>query len=199
MGAAIVRGLFLLLLCGRCLGVPAKTAKPSPPSPSAADGLDDLIRTAHSRCHLLTLTTNILMFFRQPDSDKAACSLEISPDQALDGLDHYFWVLVDKQFKPKWVLLYAKHTYGNSSDRFYLRLTLDGKLASVTLVHAEFEHGKWEAKVITPKTPASPDAQRLAFQELELWLRRTFLREEWRDGVFSNGELIKAPADSHGP
>jgi hypothetical protein len=122
--------------------------------------------------------------------------LAISSDQATDGMFHSFQVITDSSEDPKPVILLLGSTYkwpGNVESYSY-RVSLGGKLERVVVNPGKLdEYGrsiKGSGGTIE-KDINAPEIKERFQHELDLWLKRTHLKKEWRSTKFSWGSLKK--------
>lgn len=122
--------------------------------------------------------------------------LAISTDQATDGMFHSFQVIADSLEEPKPVILLFGSTYkwpGNKESYSY-RVSLSGRLERVVVLHGKMDDQGRSVKgsgTTTEKDINSPEIKERFQHELNLWLKKTYLKKEWRSAEFSQGSLKK--------
>ena len=122
--------------------------------------------------------------------------LAISSDQATDSMFHSFRVITDSSEEPKPVLLLLGSTYkwSGNVETYSYRVSLDGKLERVVVNPGKLDEQGQSIKgsgTTTEKDINSPEIKGRFQHELDLWLKKTYLKKEWRSAEFSQGSLKK--------
>lgn len=126
---------------------------------------------------------------------------EIGEKQATDGFYHSLSVLVElstatprRPIRPIGVVFMTHRVSGRQGDDHLYRARLDGTLERAILIDGEVDEAGRNVKgsgKITQEDIESPEVKRRFRHELDFWLKRRYLRKEWRSAEFSGGVLKK--------
>lgn len=123
----------------------------------------------------------------------------IPADQATDGMDHVIKVLVEKTSeddpgKPVGLELSAGRDSPGMMDTYHYHVSLDGKLENASLITGKTDENgraiKGSGEAIA-KDVESSDVKKRFQHELDVWLKRSYLKKEWRSAAISDGGLKK--------
>ncbi len=120
-------------------------------------------------------------------------------DQATDGLDHAVRVLIEKSsdsaaVKPLVLVFQTGRKWPGNAEFNWFHASLDGRLKN-----ASFTHGKRDeqGKIIkgsggrVEQDINSPEIKDRFKHELDLWLKKSYLKKEWASAEFIDGVLQK--------
>lgn len=123
----------------------------------------------------------------------------VAAEQATDSMSHNFKVLVERAsdsdaVKPVGLELdTAKRWPGNSEGNIF-HASLDGKLEDASCIRGKIdEQGKGVkgSGEFVAKDIHLPDVKKRFQHELDFWLKKAYLKKEWRSAELSDGELKK--------
>jgi len=126
---------------------------------------------------------------------------KVSKDQSSDGMSHMLKVMVELStttppvpVRPLGLVLFANRVQDGALKGYWYRASLDGTLERAVLIEGKTNQegvalkGSGGATEQDIKAPAV----KAAFQhELDLWLKKSALKKEWRAAEFSDGGLRK--------
>lgn len=122
--------------------------------------------------------------------------LEIGREQATDGMNHAFHVLVElstgtprRPLGPIGIVLSTRRVTGGASEGRWFRAGLNGALERVMRIQGQA--GIKGSGTVTKEGVESPEVKESFQHELDLWLKRKHLKKEWRAAEFSGGVLKK--------
>ncbi len=131
--------------------------------------------------------------------DFPTSNLRLTEEQTTDRTYHLFKVLTEKpsdlaDAKPVGLALMTDYRWPGNVESYWFRASLDGKLEKVI-----FSPGKLDAQgqsINGSGTAIDQDVNssevRKRFQhELDLWLKRSYLKNEWKSAEFIEGVLKK--------
>lgn len=120
-------------------------------------------------------------------------------DQATDGMDHTVRVLMERlpnssAVKPLVLVFQTGRKWSRNAEQYWFHASLDGKLEN-----ASFTHGKRDEQDKAIKGSGgrvdqdinSPEIKDRFKHELDLWLRKSHLKKEWKSVEFLDGMLHK--------
>lgn len=122
--------------------------------------------------------------------------LAISSVQAIDSMYHSFRVMAESsdETKPIGLLFETSYRRPGNKETYWYRTTLDGSLERVVVLHGKHDEQGQSIKgsgTTTEKDIDSPEIRDRFQHELDLWLKKTYLKKEWRSAEFSQGSLKK--------
>lgn len=126
--------------------------------------------------------------------DTPAYIIVVSTAQSSDQMSHVFHLMIELSDtgaqKPIGLVLLANQTGSEISESHYFRASLDGKLAKVGVVR--FRPDDTANPATTAEADLTSSDIKNRFQhELDLWLKKSYLKKEWRNAEFSGGVLTK--------
>ena len=126
--------------------------------------------------------------------DTPAYIIVVSTAQSSDQMSHVFHLMIEpsdtgKQ-DPIGLVLLAKERGVEIRESHYFRASLDGKLLKVGVVRVRIDDTKTPASTSEAEVTSSDIKNRFQ-HELDLWLKKSYLKKEWRDAEFSGGVLTK--------
>lgn len=122
--------------------------------------------------------------------------LAVESDQAIDSMYHSFRVMADlsDETKPVGLLLETAYDWPGNSETYWYRTLLNGKLEKVVVLHGKRDEAGKSIKgagIITEKDINAPEIKQRFQHELDLWLKKAYLKKEWHSAEFSGGSLKK--------
>ncbi len=125
----------------------------------------------------------------------------VTSDQATDGMGRYFKVLLEKvsgsdEVKPLGLELDTAHRWPGNAEHYVFHASLDGKLENASFIGGKIDE---QGKVVkgsgqcVEKDINSPEIKDRFKHELDLWLKKTCLKNEWRSAAIVDGMLQKKP------
>lgn len=127
---------------------------------------------------------------------------EVAESQATDRLYHALSVLVElssttprRPLRPLGAVFLAYREHGRRSDHFYYRATLDGELQRAVHIDGQVDAKGRAVKssgTIKQQDIASPSVKDSFRHELDVWLKRRYVKRQWRAAKFSGGALKKS-------
>lgn len=131
----------------------------------------------------------------------------IPEEQTTDGMEHLFKVMVGRspetrEVKPIGVVLRAGREWAENSEACWMRVSLDGTLEKVVLIHGKNdEQGKAikGSAVVAHKDVASPEIKSRFRHEMDFWLKKAYLKKEWRAADLAAGKLRRTEKSRGAP
>ena len=190
------------------------TQKPRKAIPKAMtlDAFIEKVVAGGSPTHFSELICEIL---DMPRIDLPARIVVVSEDQTEDKANHDFQILYDKfddgPINPAalrreriypWpkhperigIALSTSYEWPGNDESYLFRVSLNGKLEKAVVIHGKRDEQGNSIKgsgVTTEKDINSPEIQERFQHELDLWLKKTYLKKEWRSAEFLEGDLKK--------
>ena len=115
--------------------------------------------------------------------------------QTSDDMKHLFEVMVESSTdapKATGLVLMTSRKHLGISEAYWYRATSDGKLEKAVLV--SFKINEEGPATATQEDINSPEIKDRFQHELDLWLKKIYLKKEWRSTEFSGGALKKSGA-----
>lgn len=160
-----------------------------------ATPLEDFVQKAVSECSA-GLVPGILAKKIEVPADAPACNVEVLTEQTSDNTNHLFQVLIETDtMKPLGLVLNTSYQWPGHDVGYMYHASLGGKLYSaVSTLGKRDEAGNAVrgSGVDTREDVNSPAIKKRFQHELDLWLKRAYLKKEWRTAEFSEGKL-KSP------
>lgn len=128
--------------------------------------------------------------------------LRVEPEQTTDKMAHVFRVLVDfnretKQVTPIGLLLDTHQVWSGRDEDYWMRASLGGALEKVAAIRGKRDEQnrviKGSGEISEPDI-AAPEVKKRFKHELDFWLKKAYLKKEWRSAEFSDGVLKKKTA-----
>ncbi len=125
--------------------------------------------------------------------------LRLTADQTSDEMNHNFKVLLEKtsgsnRVKPVGLELDTIYKWPGNHEGYLLHVSLDGKLENASYIHgktdAQGNSVKGSGRFVDKDINSSEIKDRFK-HELDLWLKKTYLKKEWRSAEIVEGELKK--------
>lgn len=119
----------------------------------------------------------------------------VTAEQSTDAMPHKAMVIVDESSqKPTFLVFQVDRRTQGHKEGYWFRASVEGALQKATLLDAKMdENGKGikGTGVTTPQDIESPETQKRFQHELDLWLKKSHLKKQWRNAEFSGGVLTK--------
>lgn len=125
----------------------------------------------------------------------------VSQEQASDRQSHSLSVLVEvstttprRAIRPVGVVFLTDRIVGRQSDSYYYRSSVDGTLDRAIFIDGQVDEAGRGVKgsgKITQEDIGTPAVKKRFQHEIDLWLKRRYLKKEWRNAEFSGGVLKK--------
>jgi hypothetical protein len=132
--------------------------------------------------------------------DSATQEFETVLDQSNDGLAHRLKLLVDrspdkKTSRPIGIVLKTTRLWPGNQEGYWFRVSLNGELEKAMLIQVKLDEKGDSIKGsggATEQDTSSLEIKKRFQHELDFWLKKTYLKKEWRSAEFSDGKLKKA-------
>lgn len=165
---------------------------------AAAATLAEFVELAVSDCAAGLVPGPIAKLIDVP-RDAPACNFSVRREQVNDEMHHLFQVLIETDtMKPVGLVLSSDREWSGRSDGRSFRASLAGRLEKAIVIHGKRDEQGESIRgsgTVEEENIGSKETRRRFQHELDLWLKRSYLRKEWRSGEFSEGKL-KAPAST---
>ncbi len=123
----------------------------------------------------------------------------ISKDQTTDAMTHGFMVMVERdpssgEAKPVGLVLLSDQVASGSNEGHWFRASLAGKLEKVVAIQGKRDeqgHSIKGSGTSAEKDIKSSEIKKRFQHELDLWLKKSYLKKEWKSAQFFEGVLKK--------
>lgn len=132
-------------------------------------------------------------------SEIPSLNYDVKQEQTTDGMSHGFNVLArpdpaSGEAKPVGLVFDLEQKVRGGHELYYFRASLTGKLEKVAVINGKDDaqgHAIKGAGSSSERDIRSSEIKKKFQHELDLWLKRAYLKKEWRSAEFSNGVLKK--------
>lgn len=133
--------------------------------------------------------------------------VRIPEDQATDGIYHVAHVMTElpsdtPSTEPAGLALHSSYDWPGNSESYWFRVSIGGELERAVTIHGKRDEQGKSIKgsgTTAEKDIDSPEIKRRFRHEMDLWLKRAYLKKEWRSAEFSQGELKMKEGPKAGP
>ena len=137
-------------------------------------------------------------------ADAPVLYLSIDQNQTTDGMIHVFEVVAERnpatgEAKPVGLLLKAQREKSGKLGTAWFSASLVGKLERAVFLSGKLDgqgNGIKGSGVPVEKDIGSAEVKKKFQHELDLWLKRSYLKKEWKSVEFSGGVLTKETANA---
>ena len=103
-------------------------------------------------------------------------------------------IIDDESQRPKNLVFQAERRTPGRKEGYWFRASVEGVLQKATLLDAKLDESGKGIKgsgVPTSQDIEAPETKKRFQHELDLWLKKSYLKKEWRNAEFSGGVLTK--------
>jgi len=172
------------------LGAPAAATV----AKSRATSLRDFVKMTLDRGFPAKLPRAIARVIGVPE-DSSYHGIAVFREQTKDDMYHSFRVLAEPSNDKSGFFFETGRDSAQTNETFYFLASTTGDLSRAILITGKFDaagHSIKGSGVVTEREINSPEIQALFQHELDFWLKKTYLKKEWRSAEFSDGKLKKA-------
>ena len=190
--------IFLLSFGGPSRRIEAAETKSATKASAKTITLDTLIQNVIAGGRYGELPDRIANSIKIPENTPYR-GVRVSADQTTDGMNHNFKVLLEKtpdsgEVKPVGLELDNTRKWPGNSEIYWLHASLDGKLENASYIHGKTDEQGSAVKGsgdFVEKDVNSSEIKDRFKHELDLWLKKTSLKKEWRSADIVEGVLQK--------
>ncbi len=131
--------------------------------------------------------------------DFPTTNLRVTGEQTTDNIYRLFKVMIEKlsdaaAAKPVGIVLVTDYRWPGNDEGYWFHASLDGKLEKVIAIPGKLDAQGNEIKgsaTAIEKDINSPEIKERFQHELDLWLKKSYLKKEWKSAEFVDGVLKK--------